>query len=461
MTPEAREIMAYLKKHNLAEQLNLQVNKLCKKRSDDPFGFLSSQLHSLAAPPVITKVVGREVLSACGMPAIEVDIFCKVNDNVRFAARGSAIVPAGGKELDEDEKRYNGKGTLKATTGISEIAHSVVGGMKPKQQDQCDDTLSKNQAKIGETATTAISIAICKAAAELAGIESFTHVRNLIRDDAKTPTFKIPKPMVQLIKGGTSGCNLQFSEILVYPIKGKKFSAQLEQCCRLYQCLGDVIAAKYGESFRIGSASGGYVPPINALSEALDLIQEAATAAGLNTWADVALAVAGGYWKEGYVIKPKDKPQSADDMIQFYVSVLKQNAGVMTLINPLTIADAAQWSKLSSALNEDEDLKAKNYEFIASVSRTEDIKSIKKTATGISMKVEDLVTVTQAIRFANDVIDSKLALSVGAEESGTNETFPADFAVGVGASYVKFGGAFGSQNVDKYNRLLQIETILQ
>jgi len=42
----------------------------------------------------------------------------------------------------------------------------------------------------------------------------------------------------------------------------------------------------------------------------------------------------------------------------------------------------------------------------------------------------------------------------------TNDTFISDFAVGVGADYVKFGAPARGERVAKYNRLLAIESEL-
>ncbi len=42
----------------------------------------------------------------------------------------------------------------------------------------------------------------------------------------------------------------------------------------------------------------------------------------------------------------------------------------------------------------------------------------------------------------------------------TNDSFIADFAVGVGAEYMKFGAPARGERVAKYNRLLSIEVEL-
>ncbi len=43
----------------------------------------------------------------------------------------------------------------------------------------------------------------------------------------------------------------------------------------------------------------------------------------------------------------------------------------------------------------------------------------------------------------------------------TNDSFIADFSVGVGSEYVKFGAPARGERVAKYNRLLSIETELK
>ena len=77
----------------------------------------------------IKKIIAREILDSRGNPTVEAEVF--VNN---FSA--AASVPSGAStgthealELrDNDEKRYNGKGVLKAVGNINnEIAKSLQG----------------------------------------------------------------------------------------------------------------------------------------------------------------------------------------------------------------------------------------------------------------------------------------------------------------------------------------------
>jgi len=484
MTAEAREIMAYLKKHSLADQLNHIVNKLCKKRSEDPFGFLATKLHSLASAPVITKVSGREVLSSSGAPTIQVDVHCKVDDVVKFVARatGSLGAPDGKKDsVDGDAEWYHGMGVKKAVTNITEVAHSAVAGLEPNDQSQCDSTLLKSSAKISPAAMRAASIAICKTAAKLSGVEAFAHVKaNLVLADQKKPpttTYSMPRPMVQLIRGkNTLGCSLEFSEILVYPkpsVKG--FQKQLEVCSRLHFQIGESIAAKFGASFKAGASTGGYCPPVGDVSEALKLVADAAQAGNVD-WKSVGVALCtGGFGDEGYVVKPKDKPKSLEEMIEFYLALMKECPGLNILIDPVEAKDADGLVKIKAAIAADEELKERGIAVVVGASTKEEAKSVEPAADGVALSMGSFPTVTDAVGAMaaaggacgpggggdEGKADGKTKLLFVCCDGDSEETFMADLAVGVDASFVKFGGLLGAQATAKYNRMLQIEELVR
>uniref|UniRef100_A0A7S0DK17 phosphopyruvate hydratase n=1 Tax=Amorphochlora amoebiformis TaxID=1561963 RepID=A0A7S0DK17_9EUKA len=462
MTPEAREIMAYLQKYNLADQLNVVVNKLCKKRSDDPFGFLASRLHNLAAPPVISKIEGREVLGTCATPTIEVDVHCKVDDNIKFIARGTTSLPPDGKVVSSpDAKRYRGLGVDGLVNGVSEVLQPQLGGIEPKSQAECDAALSKvaGAQSLGNRTINAASIAICKSAARLGEVECFTHVRSLM-EDVKDPSFAIPRPMMQLIDCRGPGCNLFFRELLVFPLKSKSFKKQLEWCCTLHHQLGNVVSQRYGGTFKIPTKSGGYAPPVSDLSQVLKLIGEAADAGGLSLGEQIGLAISGegGCWSAGYLVKQKEGLKSTEDMVKMYISTLKGSSAVHALIDPLAPTDLDGWAKLKIALMNDKGLS--NIITITSDIPKSDLKKVEKAAGGASLDFAEFVTVSGAIKIAKAAKETKLVTLVSSSAEESHETFIADFAVGVGATFVKFGGAHGMQNIAKYNRLLQIESIL-
>eukprot|EP00472_Partenskyella_glossopodia_P013633 CAMPEP_0197515702 /NCGR_PEP_ID=MMETSP1318-20131121/751_1 /TAXON_ID=552666 /ORGANISM="Partenskyella glossopodia, Strain RCC365" /LENGTH=469 /DNA_ID=CAMNT_0043064149 /DNA_START=45 /DNA_END=1454 /DNA_ORIENTATION=- len=466
MTAEAREIMVYLKKHNLADQLNVIVNKLCKKRSEDPFGFLASRLHHLAAASVITKVEGREVLGASGTPALQVDLYCKVDDSAKFVARGTASAPApGSEEVEGDAKWYAGSGLRKAVSAIDELIHSSLGGLEPSDQASCDQALaSLSKGKIGPSAANASSIAVCKAGAALSAVECFEHIHSLMYPDSKTQTFSLPSPLVQLIDGSAPSCKLLFREVLAVPMKKEKkgataaaFQSGLQTCATLHAALGKTLASKYGtissSAAALPTQSGGYAPPLSSLEDVLKVIEDAASAAGLALGEDVGLVIRGGEWSEGYCLKPKDKPKEVEDVVDYYLSLAKDYSWLAGLIDPLKKEDSDALDSLCKSLGEDAGLSSKNVMVISSGTGS-------GSSIGTTINVDQLLTVSAGIKLALAAKNAGSPLVVtAASRWGTEENFAADFAVGVGAKYVKFGGTAGSQNVGKYNRLLQIKGV--
>ena len=79
--------------------------------------------------PKIKRVVAREVLDSRGNPTVEADVVAG-----KFVA--SSIVPSGastGKhealELRDNEKRYDGKGVLRAVSNINKVISKKIIGM--------------------------------------------------------------------------------------------------------------------------------------------------------------------------------------------------------------------------------------------------------------------------------------------------------------------------------------------
>src|SRR5690606_14937475 len=79
-----------------------------------------------------------------------------------------------------------------------------------------------------------------------------------------------------------------------------------------------------------------------------------------------------------------------------------------------------------------------------------------KTIGGIVIKPNQIGTVTEAIAVAAIAKYTGLKIIVSERSGATLDNFIADFAVGVGADYVKFG-APARERIAKYNKLLQIE----
>ncbi|MDT8274135.1 MAG: phosphopyruvate hydratase, partial [Desulfomonilia bacterium] len=125
----------------------------------------------------ILDVVARELLDSRGNPTVEVDVFLSTGD------MGRASVPSGAStgvneavELrDGDPKRYKGKGTLKAVDNVNKKIAPSLSGMDAMDQTGIDALLleldeTENKSKLGANATTGVSIAVARAAANFLGL---------------------------------------------------------------------------------------------------------------------------------------------------------------------------------------------------------------------------------------------------------------------------------------------------
>ena len=85
-------------------------------------------------------------------------------------------------------------------------------------------------------------------------------------------------------------------------------------------------------------------------------------------------------------------------------------------------------------------------------------KAIKeKACNAILVKPNQIGTITETIKVIKQSRDANWKVIVSHRSGETNDTLIADFAVGVGADYSKFGAPARGERVAKYNRLLSIE----
>ncbi|MFZ5950427.1 MAG: phosphopyruvate hydratase, partial [Candidatus Rifleibacteriota bacterium] len=132
---------------------------------------------------IIDAIQAREILDSRGNPTIEVEVL------LESGAYGVAAVPSGAStgeheavELrDGDKKRYLGKGVLKAVENVNETIANELEGMDAMEQRTIDATMialdgTKNKGKLGANAILGVSLAVAKAAAELAGLPLYRYI---------------------------------------------------------------------------------------------------------------------------------------------------------------------------------------------------------------------------------------------------------------------------------------------
>ena len=131
---------------------------------------------------MIKDIKAREILASRGNPTVEVDVI--LDDG----SMGRASVPSGAStgsnealELRDGEKRYLGKGVLKAVRNVNTIIRKELVGKSVNDLRNIDDLLidldgTSNKSKLGANAILGVSLACLKASSISAGIPLYKYI---------------------------------------------------------------------------------------------------------------------------------------------------------------------------------------------------------------------------------------------------------------------------------------------
>lgn len=410
----------------------------------------------------IKKIIAREILDSRGVPTIEAIV--ELDDG----AVGVFSVPSGisiGKseavELrDEDPKRFAGLGVLTCLEKIAQILAPELIGMDAKDQAKADVLMiaadgSQNKQNLGANTILSLSGAIAKAQAASAKIPLYQYISILL--GAKSSEFLIPTPMFNIINGGAhANRNLDFQEFMIVPTKASSYTRNLKIGVECYYSLKETLKS-HSASILIGD-EGGFAPILYSNMDAFKMLEEASTKTGYKLGLDLffSLDAAASNIKQGdsYRIKDKPVPLTANDMIDFYIS-LNEQYHLLSIEDPIEQNDWDSWKLITQKLGPEtlivgDDLVTTNLERLE--------RAIAENAcNAIIIKPNQIGTITETLKVVQAAQKANLKIIVSHRSGETNDDFIADFAVGIGSDYAKFGAPARGERVAKYNRLLEIE----
>ena len=224
--------------------------------------------------PFIKEVYAREVLDSRGNPTVEVEVY---TESEGF---GRAMVPSGAStgayeavELrDNDKSRYLGKGVLTAVDNVNEIIAPEIIGMNVFDQIGIDQLMieldgTPNKAKLGANAILGVSMAVAKAAADLAGLSFYNYLGGF---NAKV----LPTPMMNILNGGShADNNVDFQEFMIMPVGAPTFKEALRMGAEVFHNLKKVLMDRKLNT-GVGD-EGGFAPNLKSNEEAIQVILEA------------------------------------------------------------------------------------------------------------------------------------------------------------------------------------------
>jgi len=406
----------------------------------------------------IDLIQGREILDSRGNPTVEAEVY------LRDGSFGRAAVPSGAStgeheavELrDGDKRRYLGKGVLQAVENVNTVLARELGGQEANDQAGIDERMIRldgtpNKGGLGANAILAVSMAVCRAAAQSSRIPLYRYLGGL---QARI----LPVPMMNVLNGGVHADNtVDFQEFMIMPVGAENFAQALRMGAETFHTLKKVLKER-GYNTSVGD-EGGFAPSLKSNVEAVEVLLVAIEQAGYSAGHDICLALdpaSSEMFQEGkYVFFKSDKSKkTSEEMVNLYADWVRQYP-IISIEDGLAQDDWEGWKALTDAIGDKVQLVGDDL-FVTNTERLQ--RGIEEgVANSILIKLNQIGTVTETIR-AIELARRHGYTSVVSHRSGeTEDAFISDFVVGMGTGQIKTGSASRSDRVAKYNQLLRIE----
>jgi len=409
----------------------------------------------------IKQIKAREILASGGAPTLEVTV------TLESGAIGEASVSYGASAgsyeatvlLDNDQKRYKGKGMLGAVKNINEIIGPELLELEAGEQRNIDKKMidldgTENKAKLGGNAILGVSMAVARAQAAEEGILLYKYLQKTF---GLTPVNTLPKPMIVMIEGGKHAAeSTDLQEYLVAAMGNRTAAENVRMEMEIYEELKKILKRE-GKSTNVGN-EGAFAPNgLTSNEKPIEYLLEAIKNAGYIPGIDAGISIdaaASEFFAEGkYNLKIENKVLSGTELIEYYLPWLLKYP-MVSFEDMLAEDDWENWVELTSRMgnmpNIADDLTATN------MKRWQ--KAIEmKAANAILIKLNQAGSVSETIDCCIEAKENSM-WTVPSHRGGgeSNDTFMVDLAVAVGSEYIKVGPTRG-ERVCKYNRLMRIE----
>lgn len=389
----------------------------------------------------IVNIKAREVLDSRGYPTVEAEMFLEDGSSYR------SMVPSGastgireGLELrDNDEKRFVGKGVLKAVSNINNIISKKIIGKDVKDVDDILLSLDRtsNKSYLGVNAILPISLCAYK----------------YIVEKENKNYQKEPFIMCNIINGGAhSDNNLDIQEFMIIP-KGKDIFDSIRMAVEVFHNLKGILKDK-GYATSVGD-EGGFSPDLGSTEEALDIIVTAIEKAKYVPGKDIFIGLdvaASQFFKDNFYFLDGKKLKSID-LLEKLIDLV-DNYPIVSIEDPFEENDFISFAELTKKIGNrvmivGDDLFTTNSKYLN--------KGIENgSGNAILIKPNQIGTVKEVIDVINLARQNDYKIIFSHRSGDTEDSFIADLAVYFEADYVKFGSMSRSERTSKYNQLIRI-----
>jgi enolase len=399
----------------------------------------------------IRGISAREILDSRGTPTVEVVV--TLEDGVQ----GTASVPSGkstgsreAHELRDGEARFGGRGVRKA---VAAVEGEILGALKDKDfsQQELDHVLCEldgtpNKSRLGANALLGVSLACARASARSQDVPLYRYIAAL----AKT-TPRMPQPCFNIINGGAhADSGLHIQEFMLIPA-GDSVVQKIERAAAVQEVLYKLIKAR-GLATGVGD-EGGFAPMLPSNAAALDLLVEAINTAAVEAQFGID-AAANFFYKDGlYEIDPQER-HDRTELLAWYEELVAKYP-IVSLEDPFAEDDWDGFVAVTKALGEK--IRIVGDDLLTTNPVQIQLAGERRATNTALIKPNQIGTLSEALDACTKARESGMMLFASHRSGETNDDCIADFAVGVGAEYLKAGALTRGERVAKYNRLIAIE----
>lgn len=409
----------------------------------------------------IKKIQSREILDSRGNPTVETIV------TLEDGSTGVAAVPSGAStgaheaiELRDGAKRYGGKGVLKAVKNVNVTITKALVGKNALDQRKIDEIMLKldgtaNKKKLGANAILSVSMAVARAASISLQTPLYKYIRQ--QYSLKEKTWRMPMPMLNIVNGGRHADNgLGIQEFMIIPLNNK-FSERVRMGSEIFHSLARILSEK-GYSTGVGD-EGGFAPELANNERALQLIMQAIKTAGYIPGKNIFIGLdvaASEFYKNGkYYFENKKEALTPDKLLKIYAGWVSKYP-LLSIEDGLAEDDWENWAKLTKQIGKKVKLIGDDL-FVTNVERLK--RGIdEKVANAILIKLNQIGTLSETIDAITLAKKNGYNVAISHRSGETADTFIADLAVAVNAEFLKSGSMSRSERIEKYNRVMKIES---
>ncbi len=406
----------------------------------------------------IKEIKARMILDSRGNPTVQVRVITKgLGVGIANAPSGASTGIHEAVELRDGGRDFHGKGVSKAVSNVNNVIAEALKDMDSRNQYMIDKKMieidgTPNKSRLGGNAIVATSLAVAKAAAA-------TYEQPLYMYLGGRFANLLPVPMLNIINGGVhAGNKLDFQEFMIVPAGFESFSEALKAAVETYHELKRILKERYGPSAINVGDEGGYAPPMEKITEALDALIDAIKAAGYEPGKEIAIALDAAssqfYNKDKNVYVVEGIERSREEMIELYEKLVDEYP-IISIEDPLDEEDFEGFAEITKRLG-DKVLIVGDDLFTTNPRRFR--KGIEAgAANAILVKVNQVGTLSETMMVIEEAKFNNYRTIISHRSGETEDTTIADLAVGLRAGLIKTGAPARGERTAKYNRLLEIE----